>query len=288
VKVTTILDGLAFPEAPRWRDDALWFSDIFGRKVRELDIDSGVVKTEVDVPDDPSGLGWLADGRMIVVAMSERSLLRLEGHEFVRHADLSSHAAWMCNDMIVAADGTAYVGHFGFDVVGGTTPVVPATVLRVTPDGTVTVAADDVTSPNGMALSEDGTTLVVAESRASRLTAFTVRADGTLTERRTFAVIGAVDGHDHAPPDGICLDAAGAVWMAEPASRRVVRVLEGGTITHTVRVEGHAPLACVLGGADRRTLCIASAGVFVRADAIAQRTGRISTVRVDVPGAGRP
>lgn len=286
--VSTLLDGLAFPEAPRWRDGVLWFSDIYGRKIRAVDLTTGAVHIEIDVPDDPSGLGWLADGRLIVVAMNDRKVLRLDEAGFVEHADLSPFAPWQCNDMITAPDGTAYVGHFGWDRAGGSTPPAPASILRVAPDGVVDVVAEDVVFPNGMALTADGRTLVVAESRASRISAFTVHRDGTLGDRRLLAQIAPVPGHDDAPPDGICLDADGAVWMAEPAGRRVLRVLDGGTVTEAFCIDGQAPLACVLAGEDRRTLCVASADVYARDEAIAQLTGRISTVRVEVPGAGRP
>lgn len=284
----TLVDGLVFPEAPRWHDGALWFSDIWDRKVRRVDIASGHVELELAVPDDPSGIGWLPDGRLLVVAMNERRLLRLDGEQFVEHADLSRFAPWPCNDMIVAADGTAYVGHFGWDRAGGTTPPAPASVLRVRPDGTVEVAAPAMIFPNGMALDDGGRQLIVAESRAFRLTAFDVAPDGALSNRRLFAEMSPDADHTEAPPDGICLDAEGAVWAAEPFGRRVVRVREGGEITHTLRVADQAPLACVLAGEDRRTLCIASAAVFERDEAIETRTGRISTVRVDVPGTGRP
>jgi sugar lactone lactonase YvrE len=284
----TLVDGLVFPEAPRWHEGGLWFSDIWDRKVRRVDVATGRVEVELAVPDDPSGIGWLPDGRLLVVAMNERRLLRLDGERFVEHADLTRFAPWPCNDMIVAADGTAYVGHFGWDRAGGTTPPAPASLLRVRPDGTVDVSAHDMIFPNGMALDESGRTLIVAESRAFRITAFDVDTDGSLSTRRLFAEMTPEADHTEAPPDGICLDADGAVWAADPFGRRVVRVLEGGEITHTLRVGGDAALACVLAGDDRRTLCIASAAVFDRDEAIETRTGRISTVRVDVPGAGRP
>ena len=284
MQATTLVGGLAFPEAPRWHDGALWCSDIYGGVVRRIDVERG----SIEVPDDPSGLGWLADGRLLVVAMQARALLRLDEGGFTTHADLSTFAPWPCNDMVVAADGTAYVGHFGWDRAGQSTPEAPASVLRVKPDGTVDEVASPMIFPNGMALTPDGRTLIIAESRASRLTAVTVRDDGTLADRRVFASIEPAPGCPMAPPDGICIDAEGAVWMAEPVGRRVLRVLDGGAVTHTLRIDGDAPLACVLGGADRRTLCVASAAVFERDEARASGSGRISVVRVEVPGVGTP
>jgi sugar lactone lactonase YvrE len=288
VQPTTLLAGLAFPEAPRWHDGALWFSDIYGGVIRRVDVERGIVESVIEVPDDPSGLGWLPDGRLLVVAMNQRAVLRHDDGAFVQHADLSAFAPWPCNDMIVAANGTAYVGHFGWDRAHQSTPEAPASLLRVRTDGAVDVAAEPMIFPNGMALSPDGATLIVAESRASRLTRFAVRDDGTLGDRRVFAELAPEPGAVMAPPDGICLDAEGAVWMADPVGRRVLRVREGGEVTHTVRVGDDAPLACVLGGVDRTTLCIASASVFERDAARESRSGRISVVSVDVPGVGAP
>src|SRR5262249_18469414 len=201
----TLLGGLAFPEAPRWHDGALWFSDIYGGVVRRVDVENGTVDEVVEVPDEPSGLGWLPDGRLLVVAMNQRAVLRLDDSGFVQHADLSAFAPWPCNDMVVAANGTAYVGHFGWDRAHQTTPEAPASVLRVRVDGAVDVAADNMIFPNGMALTPDGRVLIVAESRASRLTRFAVRDDGALADRRVFAELVPAPGRAMAPPDGICL-----------------------------------------------------------------------------------
>jgi sugar lactone lactonase YvrE len=231
--------------------------------------------------EQPSGLGWLPDGRLLVVAMAARKLMRLEpSGDLVVHADLSRFAEWPCNDMVVATDGTAYVGHFGWDRQHGTTEPRAASVLRVQPDGTVDVAADDMAFPNGMAITADGATLIVAESSASRVTAFDRRADGSLSNRRIFADFAPRDekeGDEPVRPDGICLDVDGALWLPDPAGRRVMRVLDGGTVTETTTIPDDAPLACAVGGHDGRTLFVTFASIFEQGKALSARSGRIGT-----------
>jgi sugar lactone lactonase YvrE len=226
----------------------------------------------------------LPDGRLLVVAMGARKLMRLEPTgDLVVHADLSPFADWPCNDMVVAGDGTAYVGHFGWDRQHGTTEPRAASVLRVQPNGAVDVAADDMLFPNGMAITADGATLIVAESSGSRVTAFDRDADGSLHNRRIFADFvthnghNGHDGHEPVRPDGICLDADGALWLPDPAGRRVMRVLDGGVVTETTAIAGDAPLACAVGGHDGRTLFITFASIFEQDTALAARTGRIGT-----------
>jgi sugar lactone lactonase YvrE len=190
--------------------------------------------------------------------------------------------------MIVAADGTAYIGDMGQRIHEGGERV-PGQTLRVTPDGTVSCAADDLQSPNGHILTDDGRMLIVAESAAARLTAFTVRDDGSLTDRRTFAELHPVkEGVAFAPPDGICLDAEGAVWVADPIGARVFRVRQGGEVTDQVSFDDVMPVACVLGGTDRRTLLMCVAPDWKR-DVVRQAPrARIVAVDVAVPWAGRP
>ncbi|TML16635.1 MAG: SMP-30/gluconolactonase/LRE family protein [Actinobacteria bacterium] len=183
VQIETLIDGLVLPEGPRWRNGALWFSDIWDDRVCRLSPEGACVT--VARLAQPSGLGWLPDGRLLVVAMGARQVFRQEPDgELVVHADLSPFADWPCNDMVVASDGTAYVGHFGWDRQHGTTEPMAASVLRVQPNGAVDVAADDMLFPNGMAITADGATLIVAESSASKVTAFDRRADGSLANRR--------------------------------------------------------------------------------------------------------
>ncbi len=205
------------------------------------------------------------------------------------HADLSSAARGSLNDMIVAADGTAYVGDMGVRIHELGAERRAGQTFRVAPDGSWSSAADDLQSPNGHILTDDGRTLIVAESGGMRLTAFAVAADGTLSDRRTYAeLVPEPDGVPVAPPDGICLDAEGAVWVADPIGARVFRVREGGEVTDSIRFAGVIPVACVLGGPDRRTLLMCVAADWKR-DVVTQvRSGRIDACTVDVPGAGRP
>jgi sugar lactone lactonase YvrE len=277
---TILLDGLAFPEGPRWRDGRLYFSDQHDRRVLAMD-PSGKAETIVEVPEQPSGLGWLPDGRMLVVSMLDRRLLRLEGDTLVEHADLSTLAAGECNDMVVDAHGRAYVGNFGFDMYGGA-EACETCIIAVEPDGRAHVAADELAFPNGTVITPDGRTLIVGESYGGRLTAFSIAPDGALGDRRVFAQLhGAV-------PDGICLDAEGAVWVACPLTGRCLRVRDGGEVLDEIKVSHEFAYACMLGGDDRRTLFICTAPSSDPKDTVRQRTGRIETAQVEVPGAGLP
>lgn len=273
---TPLLEGLGFLEGPRWRDGRLWFSDFVSRKVHTVDLD-GAMSDIVEVDGVPSGLGWLPDGRMLVVSMEDRRLLRMDDGELVQHADLSPYATYHCNDMVVDASGRAYVGNFGFNYEAGESPV-GAKLVRVDPDGTAEVAAEDLLFPNGTVISPDGRTMIVGESFGARLTAFDVAEDGSLTNRRVWAQL--TEGR---LPDGSCLDAEGAMWVASPTTKEVLRVREGGAITDRIPTGEREAIACMLGGDDRRTL-------FVLASTLSREpgSGAISTVTVDVRGAGLP
>ena len=277
--LTVLLDGLTFPEGPRWHDGRLWFSDFFDHQVVAVDLD-GRRETIVEVPNQPSGLGWLPDGRLLVVSMLDRRLLRLDSEGLSEVADLSAVATGPCNDMVVDTEGRAYVGNFGFDRRAGEQPVTTC-IARVDPDGKVVVAAEDLFFPNGTVISPSGETLIVGESRARRLTAFERAPDGGLSNRRLFA--------DLAPnmPDGICLDAEGAVWSADPRNKEVIRVLEGGEIVTRISTGDRGAYACMLGGEDRRTLLICTC-MTSGPEAAEARSGRIEYTRVEVSGAGLP
>jgi sugar lactone lactonase YvrE len=276
-----VLTGLAFPEGPRWREGRLVFSDMHGGRVVSLDVGTGRDTTVCEVPEQPSGLGWLPDGRMLVVSMTDRRVLRREvDGTLVEHADLSALASWWCNDMVVDGTGRAYVGNFGFDIYGGGKPR-RTNVVRVDPDGRAETAADDLGFPNGMVVTPDGTTLIVGESFGGRLIAFRIADDGTLHDRRLFAQL------DGATPDGICLDAEGAVWIACPLSSRCLRIADGGEVLDEVPFD-QGTFACMLGGADRSTLFVCTAEAHDPANAATTRTGRIEALRVEVPGAGYP
>ncbi len=278
-KPEILLTGLSFPEAPRWRDGKLWFSDFYTQRVMTVDL-AGRAETIVEVPKRPSGLGWLPDGTLLVVSMLDRCVMRLEGGHLRFHADLSTVATGPCNDMVVDAKGRAYVGNFGFDRHGGESER-PAVLARVDPDGRVTRAAEDVMFPNGTVITPDGKTMILAESLGHRLTAFDIGADGGLGRRRVWAEL---PGYF---PDGICLDADGAVWVADARGKRVIRVFEGGHVDRTITTGEQGTYACMLGGKERRTLFICTSSGSGPAMAT-KRDGRIEIITVDRPGAGLP
>ena len=285
----TILEQLWFGEGPRWRDGRLWFSDMHGHRVISTDL-VGDVRTEAELLDDePSGLGWLADGRLIVVAMETQQLRRVEPDGTISlHADLSAIARGSLNDMIVASDGIAYVGDMGARIHEGGERR-PGQTIAVRPDGSWFVAADDLESPNGHVLTPDERVLLIAESAAARVTAFDRAPDGTLSNRRVYADLQpSPDGPPFAPPDGICLDAEGAVWVADPIGARVFRALPGGETMEEHRFPGLIPVACVLGGTDRRTLLICAASDWKRDEVLKAPTGVILAIDVEHAGVGKP
>ncbi len=278
---TVILDGLAFPEGPRWHAGRLWFSDQHDRRIVAMAVD-GTAETIVELPQQPSGLGWLPDGRMLAVSMLDRKVMRLEPDgSLVVHADLAALAPGACNDMVVGPGGRAYVGNFGFDMYAGEKPK-PTCVIGVEPDGTARVAADGLGFPNGSVITPDGRTLLVGETMASRIGAFDIADDGTLGERRDWATL------EGATVDGMCLDAEGAIWSACPFSGRVLRIRAGGEIVDEVKGTHPGAFACMLGGVDRRTLYVCTAPTHVPDEARVAHGGRIEAVTVDVPGAGWP
>lgn len=277
----TVLEGLAFPEGPRWHDGRLWFSDMHAHEIISLD-EAGGRRTELTWPQPTSGLGWLPDGRLLFVSMEDRRLMRREADgQVVEHADLSGIATWHANDMVVDEAGRAYVGNFGFSLHPMGEPK-PARLALVQPDGTASAAADELMFPNGMVITPDGGTLVVGESMGRRLTAFSVGEDGALSDRRVWA-----DLPGGAIPDGICLDAEGAIWSASPSTKEVLRVREGGEVLDRIPTDEQA-IACMLGGGDRRTLYVLIAASTDPEICAATRTSRIVAARVDVAGAGRP
>jgi sugar lactone lactonase YvrE len=284
-----LAEGLYFGEGPRWRNDRLWFSDFYDHAVKSMDA-SGTVRTELEIDDQPSGLGWLPDGRLLVVAMHRRRVLRVDPDGVKLHADLSAVAAHHTNDMVVDAAGRAYVGNFGFPLdaelkARGVESVIadhPTTNLaRVDPDGRVHVAAADMHFPNGCVITADGRTMIVAETLAMRLTAFDIGADGTLTNRRVWAELGM------RAPDGICLDAKGHVWIANAIAPECLLVAQGGEIVDTVETDQPC-FACMLGGRNRRTLYMMTAPSSSADVASAARRGHVMCVEVETPGAGRP
>jgi sugar lactone lactonase YvrE len=279
MKTETLLEGLVFGEGPRWHDGKLWFSDMHARWVMTVDL-AGRAEKIVEVPNLPSGIGWLPDGRLLVVSMRDRKLLRLDGKKLTAHADISKLASFDCNDMVVDGLGRAYVGNFGYDLHADA-PQKPAELVLVTPDGKALVVARDLQFPNGTVITPEGKTLIVGESFGAKLTAFDVASDGSLTRRRVWAAV------DNMVPDGICLDAEGAIWVASPLSEEMLRVREGGAVTHRFK-PSRRPYACMLGGPDRRTLFVVTAETHNPSEALAKRSGRIEIIEVEVPGAGFP
>lgn len=278
--LVTVVDGLGFAEAPRWHDGRLWFSDFFRERVFSCG-DDGALREEAVVPQRPSGLGWRADGTLLVVSMEDRRLLARGGDGRLHTvADLAPHSGGPCNDLLVDGAGRAYVGNFGFDLYARAEPRATA-LLRVDPDGRVHRVAEDLWFPNGMALTPDGRCLIVAETFAHRLTAFDVDADGGLSGRRVWADL------PGAYPDGLCLDADGAVWVADARGRRVLQVDAARGVVRTLSTGEQHAYACMLGGADRRTLYVCTAPGIGAAQA-ATRQARVARVAVAVPGAGRP
>jgi sugar lactone lactonase YvrE len=288
----TVIDGFSFLEGPRWHDERIWFSDFYTHRVHSAREDGSDLRVEASVPEQPSGLGWLPDGRLLIVSMRDRRLLRREADgTLVTHADLSGHAAWHLNDLVVDAHGRAYVGNFGFDLMAGA-PLETTAVHRVDPDGTVTEAATDLWFPNGMVITGDGT-LLVAETFGNRVTAFDLAEDGRLTGRRVWAEFGAPPTHREIPkalsqlsaaPDGCCLDAEGALWIADATGGRLLRVLDGGKVVDEV-APGTPVYACALGGSDGRTLFACAAPDFDEDARTAAREARLIAVRVTVPRA---
>ena len=279
LKTAVLLGGLIFPEGPRWHAGKLWFSDMQSLRVMTVDA-AGKSEIIIEVKGAPSGLGWLPDGRLQVVSMLDRRLLRLDGNGLVEVADLNHLASFHCNDMVMDRQGRAYIGNFGFDYAANA-PVKPAEIVLVTPEGHARVVAQDLLFPNGTVIAPDGQTLIVAETFGNRLTAFDIDSDGSLKNRRIWAELEGVF------PDGICLDAEGAIWVAAPHPGDVIRVIEGGTISHRVTVSTR-PYACMLGGDDRCTLFVCTAGSAIPDEVRVMPGGKIETIEVEVPGAGLP
>ena len=253
-----VLDNLVFPEGPRWYEGRLWFSDMHAHEVVAVTPD-GERETIVEVPNQPSGLGFLPDGRLLIVSMTDRKLLRLDPDGLWEVADISDMAPYHCNDMVTDSEGNCYIGNFGFDITDGSPPRA-TTMVMVTPDGDASV---------------------VAESWGQRLTAFDIGNDGSLSNQRVWADLGF-------PPDGIALDAEGAIWVAVPTNPgALVRVAEGGDILERIEVPDMGVYACMLGGQERKTLFSLEAPTS-NPQSGDPRLGRIRAFDVEVGGAGLP
>jgi sugar lactone lactonase YvrE len=272
-----LVTGRGLVEAPRWHDERLYFSDWTAGEILAVDA-GGHTEVVARVASLPLCSAWLPDGRLLIVSSADGLLLRREPDGSLQtHAELGG-TGW--NDIVVDGRGNAYVNSVGFDMTAGEA-VRPGHVVLVTTDGTVRRVAGDLAFPNGMAVTADNATLVVAESYGPRLTAFDIGADGDLSGRRVFAEL-------EDAPDGICVDAEGAAWLATVPGRRCVRVAEGGRVLQTVDFD-RGCFACALGGPDGRTLFVTAAEW--RPDLpelVPAGSGQVCTARVSVPGAGWP
>lgn len=269
-----LVDDLVFPEGLCWHQGELWFSDFGTRRVFSV-TPAGERTERAYVPGQPSGIGFRPDGTALVVSMMDHLLVRLGGDHATIEADLAAACVGPANDMIVDARGRTYFGAFGYDpAYEGTDALKPSALSMVSESGEVTEVADDLSFPNGMAISADGRTLVVAETFGSRLTAFTVGDDGTLFDRRVFADLG------ERAPDGICMDGDGTVWAGCPFSEEFVHVADGGAVLGTVTTPGRWSVACALGGEDGRTLFCATARTTLEDFHHGRSTGAIEMVEV--------
>ncbi len=293
--LTVVVDEMSFLEGPRWHDGRIYVSDFYTHRV--LCVAPGGEPEEVaTVPGQPSGIGWLPDGRMLVVSMRDHKVLHQEASgELVEHADLSEVATGHLNDMVVAADGTAYVGNFGFDLMGGAA-FRPAPLVKVDPDGAVAVVTEPLMFPNGAAITPDGSTLIISESFGNRLSAFSIHADGTLGDRRDWAALGPPPATDNVAeglgqaafaPDGMCLDADGAAWVADAIGNRALRLAEGGELLDEIALDVGC-FACMLGGDDGRTLFLCTAPGFAEHERQNSREARLLSTHVETPHAGIP
>jgi sugar lactone lactonase YvrE len=267
-----LANGFCFGEGPRWFEGLLWFSDMLGEAVHTADLRGSL--TTLPLPGHcPSGLGFRPDGSLLIASTEDRQVLRYDGDTVVTIADLAHLAPANLGDMVVDDAGRAYIGCQAFS--GGV-------IVRLDPDDSATVVAEDLDFPNGMVITDDRKTLILAESTGRRLSAFTIRDDGGLTDRRIFA-----DGLD-GPPDGIALDAEGGVWASMTLAHQFERITEGGVVTDRIDMGERVAIACALGGPERRTLFLLSSTDAYPQRLIGTRLSRLDAVRVDIPGAGLP
>ena len=287
-ELTVLLEGGIFFEGPRWHDGRWWVSDMVDHVVLAID-QRGRSERILTVEQQPSGLGWLPDGSLLVVSMKDHRLLRRwTAGQVTEHADLTDLCGGWLNDMVVDALGRAYVGNFGFDLFGDAERR-PTVLVRVDPDGSTTVVADDLLFPNGMVMTPDGRTLIVGETFRSRYTAFRVNEDGSLTDRFTWADLARTDIRDRFAPDGCALDAEGHVWSADARSGRCLRIAPGGSIVDAIDPPtGLRYYACMLGGADGRSLLGCAAPSVAKAVRDGRRDAVLVTTTVDNPHAGLP
>ena len=299
--------GLYFGEGPRWHENKLWFSDFYSHKVMTLD-ENNSLEAVCEVPSQPSGLGWLPNGDLLIVSMLDRKILKFSEGSISVHADLSEYVAHKCNDMVVGRDGTAYVGNFGMGDAGES--LNSTHLMIVKSDGTVLKGPDNLLFPNGTVITEDGKNLIIAETLGAKLTSFDIEDNGELTNRKLWARtsplfslliikflsslgfdLSKVDFSKYSKnlhvPDGICLDEKNGIWIASPTTKAVVRIEKGGNITDKINTPKGA-FACMLGGKERKTLYVIISNSSDPEEAQASPEGEIHSIEVEIPGVGKP
>jgi sugar lactone lactonase YvrE len=280
MEFTQLVDGIDFGEGPRWRDGRLWYSDFYQQSVYRV-TPEGERETVVEIDDQPSGLGWMPNGDLLIVSMRSKRVLRFDGETTRVHADLSHLAPGLCNDMVVRSDGHAYVGNFGFDFEEGDSPK-GTRLIHVAPDGTAGFVGAELNFPNGAVITPDGSTLIVGETFGGQYTAFDIQSSGDLTNGRVWASITGL------LPDGCTLDADGAIWFSDAGpGQQVCRVAAGGEILNRLAAPDPT-FACMLGGNDGKTLFVLTAPGAAKEDAAGKAQGAIWTARVEVGRAGLP
>lgn len=294
--IKQVVDGYTYLEGPRWHDGKLWFVDFYTYGVYCVG-DDGAAEKVVHIEQQPSGLGWLPDGRMLVVSMKDRKVMRQERDgSLVVHADIWDKCGGHANDMVVAPSGNAYVGNFGFDLMGRAGHE-DASLVLVRPAGTSQIVADGLAFPNGMVVRPGEKKLIVNELFGNRISQFDIKPDGTLGPRRDFASFGELGDEPNVGlrlerakiiPDGLALDAEGAVWFADTINRRAVRAAEGGELLDVNDTAPEGIFAVALGGDDGKTLFLCAAPDWDEGARKAAREGRMLAVKVDVPHAGTP
>ena len=297
-----LVDNVYFSEGPRWHKNKFWFSDFYQRAVFSLD-DSGTLEKIVDIPNQPSGLGWLPNGDMLIVSMHDQKVMRFSNGLLTVHSDLSHLTKYTCNDMVVDNEGHAYIGNFG--TTKHNVDVVPTCLIHVTPEGTASIVANNLEFPNGTVITPDGKKLIVGETYAGRLTSFDINPDKTLSNRKVWAQmmptwifiitkirrflkqVAKESGYAVRVPDGICLDEKMGIWVASPTTFEVFRIEEGGHVSDIISTPQRA-YACMLGGSDGKTLHISTANDSTPDVAKSKPMGKIYTARVNYARAGNP
>ena len=297
-----LVDNVYFSEGPRWHKNKFWFSDFYQRAVFSLD-DSGTLEKIVDIPNQPSGLGWLPNGDMLIVSMHDQKVMRFSNGLLTVHSDLSHLTKYTCNDMVVDNEGHAYIGNFG--TTKHNVDVVPTCLIHVTPEGIASIVANNLEFPNGTVITPDGKKLIVGETYAGRLTSFDINPDKTLSNRKVWAQmmptwifiitkirrflkqVAKESGYAVRVPDGICLDEKMGIWVASPTTFEVFRIEEGGHVSDIISTPQRA-YACMLGGSDGKTLHISTANDSTPDVAKSKPMGKIYTARVNYARAGNP